>query len=149
MITKIITTYSFSKLKNKLNSLIENTLKSSGDTYKGSMKKILNDGRRLEALTQIRLDNRKAGVGWMGKSVPPTSDKRPLIQTGTLRDSMRSAKEGVYMEHYGIEHYSGKFMGSTIGQIPERPFIRMSVRETKVNKVVSQYYKNLKMAFKK
>ena len=146
---KFKTTYSFDKLKKKVDSVIEDTLKSSGDAYKGAMQKILDDGSRLEPLSQIRLDNRKAGVGWMGKPVSPTTDKRPLIQTGTLRNSMRSAKEGVYMEHYGIEHDSGKFMGFAAGKIDERPFIRMSVKETKLNEATSEYYTKIKKAFKK
>ena len=145
---KIKTTYSFEKLKKSLDLVIENALKESGDKYKTSMEKILDDGKRLEPLSQIRIDNRKAGYGWMGKPVPPTADTRPLIQTGKLRNSMRVSKEGVYMEDYGIEHDRATFKDSKI-QVDERPFIRMSLDETKLTDVAKKYYNKLKKAFKK
>ena len=114
---KIESNFSFAKLAKEMPRILE---KHSTDMGRGSAKSIktaLEKGsyQPLEAST---IDIRKKG-GSPSAGFMKTNSKKPLIHTGSLRNSIRVDKKGIKMHHYGKLQNDG-FITDPKSMLPNR-----------------------------
>ena len=155
---KIESNFSFAKLAKEMPGILE---KHSTDMGRGSAKSIktaLEKGsyQPLEDSTiDIRRRGKSPSAGFM-----KTNSKKPLIHTGSLRDSIRVDKEGIKMHEYGKfqndgyivkpSGFSNKF--HTVGKtVPPRPFIDrgLAVETPESKQAEKDLSKNIRKALMK
>ena len=156
---QIKTTFSFSKLANKIEKIIENTASNFGKSAAVGIKTSLERGN-FEPLSKTTIDIRKKGISPKSGYIA-TGSTKPLIHTGRLRDSIKPKKGGVELFRYGAYHnagyktthnaFTGRYFKETGVQIanqnvPARPFIdRGILMKTKEKEEV---FKNFSRAIK-
>ena len=154
---KIESNFSFAKLAKEMPGILE---KHSTDMGRGSAKSIkatLEKGsyQPLEDSTiDIRKRGRSPSAGFM-----KTNSKKPLIHTGSLRDSIRVDKEGIKMHQYGKLQNDG-FITDPKSMIPNkkvdrnkqgRPFIDrgLAMETPESKKAEEDFSKNIRKALMK
>ncbi len=110
--------FSFSKLKNKLPTLISDVMKEEGDLVAKTAVKTIEEGQ-LPPLSTSTKQKRLAGYSdykKLGHKPFVQTDMTPLDYTGRLKKSFNVTEKGVEMFEYGLEHNFGR------GE-PKREFI--------------------------
>tara|TARA_Y100001963_G_scaffold127526_1_gene180972 strand:+ start:18 stop:611 length:594 start_codon:yes stop_codon:yes gene_type:complete len=124
-------TFSFERLSLKIIELAHQTAAEITKESAIQTKKNL-ETKRFKPLAPFTLKMRKEGYGWGGKKVAPTDSKKPLIQTGTLRDSIKysPSKKAMLIKSYGILQNKGytniikrRYMNPKFVDVPARRFI--------------------------
>ena len=84
--------------------------------------KNISDGN-LRGLSQNTLELRRRGLSTFdGHNPSPTTETRPLLYTGRLKNSIKATEDGIEMFDYGLEHNKG-FSTPEGKQVPSRNFI--------------------------
>ena len=153
---QIKTNFSFSKLHNQLDSILNDVVDDAKRLYRASTQENLKSGK-LRKLRPASEKARKKGHYWGGKKVPPTSSTKPLIYTGRLYNSIKWNDDGIEMVEYGLRHQEGfNIAGGKF--IEPRPFLALNpqgkrFKGTKYGKSYakfeSQMYKKIHKALKK
>ncbi len=159
---KIRSNFSFSKLAKEMPGILEKYSSASGKGSAKNIKTSLEKGsyQPLEESTKdIRRRGKSPNAGFMA-----TSSTKPLIHTGSLRNSIRVDKEGIKMNKYGKfqndgyivkpskrkNGFSNKF--HTVGKtVPPRPFINkgMAMESPESKQAAKDLSKNIRKALKK
>ena len=160
---QIKTNFSFSKLHNQLDSILNDVVDDAKRLYRASTQENLKSGK-LRKLRPASIEARKKGHYWGGKKVSPTSSTKPLMYTGRLYNSIKWHDDGIEMVEYGLRHQEGfgipmKRAGITFNQtVPPRPFLALNpqgkrFKGTKYGKSYAKFqskmYKKIHKALKK
>jgi len=119
VISKITSNFSFRKLLDKIEDIQDHYLDKSKDKIIDIAKNNINS-KKLRALRPSTEAGRKAGRGWSGKKVTPTSDMTPLKHTGNLLKSLGKNKNGFEIAEYGMIHQSGWKTNRGVSILPRR-----------------------------
>tara|TARA_R100000655_G_C2854368_1_gene170187 strand:- start:34 stop:489 length:456 start_codon:yes stop_codon:yes gene_type:complete len=140
--------FSFQKLKNSFESILDGTLKNTGDKFADKSRKNIDEGVHPE-LRAITLRAREIGdTSFSGHNPSPSPNNDiPLKYTGRLYNSLEGTKDGVKGESYGLEHEKG-FQG-TINRVPARPFLAKSIDDSEIQKISSKMINQINKAMKK
>ena len=97
---EIKSNFSFSKLANRVDDIIENYMDKSKNSLALSARETIKSGN-LKKLKPSTLHIRKHGLSpKRGK----TSSTKPLIHTGSLLSTIKATDDGVEMAGYGRHH---------------------------------------------
>ena len=119
----------------------------------------------FEPLSKTTIDIRKSGASPNAGNIA-TGSTKPLIHTGSLRDSIKAKKEGVEMFRYGAYHNAGyttkhnaftgyyfKKTGIQLAnqRVPARPFIDKGIlmKTKEREEVFKKFSTAIKKALKK
>ena len=111
--------FSFSKLHNKIDKLIDETMQKEGNLVAKTAKDTINEGKLkpLSAATkQKRLDGYSDYMDSSDHKPKRQTDMTPLRYTSRLLNSFKVKEDGVELVEYGLEHNFGR------GE-PKREFI--------------------------
>ena len=154
---KIRSNFSFAKLASSMPGILEKRAAGAGMGAAKGIKIALEKGsyQQLEDSTiDIRRRGRSPSAGFM-----KTNSKKPLIHTGSLRDSIRYEKDGVKMNQYGKLQNDG-FITDPKSMIPNkkvdrnkqgRPFIDrgLAMETPESKKAEEDFSKNIRKALMK
>ena len=129
---RIKSNFSFSKLAQKMPELLKKYSATAGKGLAKGIKKALGTGK-YEKLRDSTIDIRKKGLS-PNAGFMKTNSTKPLIHTGSLRESIRYEKDGLKMNEYGKFQNDGYITKRTsmIGgnyKVPPRPFINKGFLE--------------------
>ena len=151
--TKFTATYSFSKLNRSINKIIRESVDDLGQVGENILKQRI-DSKLQPPLTEYTKLQRRKGIGWGGKKVPPTTDDTPLKQTGSLYNSLKYIKKDqtIKMNAYGKMHHKG-FKNPNGFKVPAREFIGLeddnTFKTTGLAVATKSIQRKLQKAFKK
>ena len=158
MIKEITTTFDFGKLAGKMPKIIEKHMQRTGRSSAQGAKEAISKGLTpplKKSTIQIRKQRGTGGT-------------KPLFETGSLHSSIKSTKDGLEMNSYGIHHHYGftpKQIPFILGQVskkrdfiafankkkgikvPARPFILPSKKT--ILKSFDAFRKDIRKALKK
>ena len=118
--TKATSNFSFRKLANALDDVLDGYFYSSYDDLAQSARDTITSGKGLRKLKTSTENLRKKGRYGKNKKLP-TSDMRPLHHTGKLLRSIKATKEGVSIIGYAKHHLDGHSVsGKPVA--PRNPF---------------------------
>ena len=159
---KVKSNFSFAKLAKEMPGILEKYASTSGKGSAKNIKTSLEKGS-YQPLEDSTIDIRRRGKSPNAKFMKTNSTK-PLIHTGSLRDSIRVDKEGIKMHEYGKfqndgyivkpskrkNGFSNKF--HTVGKtVPPRPFITrgMAMESKESKQAAKDLNANIRKALKK
>ena len=161
---QIRTTFSFAKLANNIENILEKYSANYGKASAVGIKTALQTGS-YKPLSETTLDIRKRGIS-PNAGMVATGSAKPLIHTGELLRSIKAKKDGVQMFKYGIyqnegfatKHnaFTGAYFKETGKQIanqkvPARPFIDkgLLIKTKESERAFNILSKDVKKALKK
>ena len=151
---KIRSNFSFAKLARQLPGLIEKHSSVAGVGAAKGIKTALEAGK-FERLRPSTIDIRRKG-GSPNAGFMATTSTKPLIHTGSLRNSIRVDKEGIKMHEYGKFQNDGYITSSKsmIGdsyRVPPRPFITqgLAIETPESKEADKELSKNIRKALMK
>ena len=140
--------FSFRKLKNSFESILDGTLENTGDKFADKSRQNIDEGLS-PALTKNTMRLRNIGAtSFSGHNPSPSpNNNTPLKYSERLYNSLEGTKDGVKGESYGFEHEKG-FQGTT-GRVPARPFLAKSIDDSEIEKISSKMINQINKAMKK
>tara|TARA_R110002020_G_scaffold35058_2_gene106082 strand:- start:2167 stop:2640 length:474 start_codon:yes stop_codon:yes gene_type:complete len=150
---KITSNFSFSKLANNVDKILNDSRLSVAEGLANKTKKNITDGK-LRALSDATIEARSKGQSsFSGHNPSPTGDKTPLRYTGRLLKSIKATEKGVEGESYGLKHHEGytndtKFFGRKRG-VPARPFLATEFDKKEGKVIKSKIIDKMNKAMKK
>ena len=122
--TKATSNFSFRKLANALDDVLDGYFADSYEDVAQSARDIITSGKTLRKLKSRNEKERRDGTYGKNKKLP-TGDMRPLHHTGKLLRSIKATKQGISVIGYAKHHIEGHSAGKTL--IPPRnPFFTES-----------------------
>ena len=104
---KFTSNFSFSKLSQNLNAVIDDSNLNIAEAIAKNTKKNIMDGL-LPPLSDCTKKVRQRGdSSFDGHNTSPTTETRPLLYSKRLFDSIKGTKEGLEIMNYGVEHHEG------------------------------------------
>ena len=121
---KLKTNFSFVRVSRGFHQLWNVLIDDVADNMSKNIKNnLVNSDSLYKPLAKGTIRARKRGKYWGKERVSPTDSRTPLIQTGSLLDSIKHNKEenSITLNHYGWHHNTGFTAGGA--KVPRRPFI--------------------------
>ena len=148
---KFTSNFSFRKLSQNLNAVIDDSNLSIAEAIAKNTKKNIMDGL-TPALRESTLRQRRTGESSFrdhNESGMKTNETRPLLYTMALYNSIKGTKEGLEIMDYAFEHNDGTQQG-THGTIPQRKFIgEIQDNKEDLNKIENSLISRIEKAMKK
>ena len=131
--TKATSNFSFRKLANALDDVLDGYFADSYEDLAQSARDTIISGKGLKPLSKGTKELRKKGFYGKNRKAP-TNNPRPLVHTGKLLSSIKATKEGVDMVGYAKYHleeheivenkWTKRFAPRAIGKVvkPRNPF---------------------------
>ena len=151
---KFTSNFSFRKLSQNLNAVIDDSNLSISEAIAKNTKKNILSGvaPALEESTLIQRRTGRTSKKWKAGGHSPVetpSETRPLYYSQRLFKSIKGTKEGLEIMDYGLEHNDGTQPG-THGTIPQRKFIaKIQDNKEDLNKVENSLISRIEKAMKK
>ena len=142
---KVRSNFSFTKLAKEMPGILEKYASTTGQGSAKNIKTSLEKGsyQSLEKSTiDIRRRGRSPSAGFM-----KTNSTKPLIHTGSLRNSIRVDKDGIKMKHYGKYQNDG-FITHPGSMIPNKKVDRNKEGRPFIDKGLAMESKESKQAAK-
>ena len=120
--TKIKTNFTFRNVSKNYKKMYDAMIDEIADNLGKNIRKNILDSP-YKPLSPNTLKARRKGKYWNKERVSPTDGTTPLIQTGSLLNSIKHNKseDTVTLNHYGWHHNTGFEAGGA--KVPRRPFI--------------------------
>ena len=151
---KVKSNFSFAKLAKEMPGILEKYASKTGQGSAKNIKTSLEKGS-YKPLEESTKDIRRRGKSPNAKFMKTNSIK-PLIHTGSLRNSIRVDKDGIKMNQYGKYQNDGYITKSSsmIGgeyDVPARPFITkgLAMKSPESKQAAKDLNANIRKALKK
>jgi len=121
MKVKVLINYNPAKLVKALPRMIDNLIKSSGNSTAEQSRKNIDNEIHNKPLTQTTIKSRLEGNYPTGKKLPREDSIVPLKWTENLYKGMKGTEKGLSIAPYGVLHNKGISTGKI--KRPKREFI--------------------------
>tara|TARA_R110002012_G_scaffold14389_1_gene59558 strand:+ start:45 stop:476 length:432 start_codon:yes stop_codon:yes gene_type:complete len=142
MEAKVKIDYNAAKLVKTLPKMIENLIKSSGDSTADQSRKNIDNEIHKKPLTKMTIKSRLEGNYPTGKKLPRENSIVPLKWTKNLYKGMKGTEKGLSIAPYGVLHNKGIPTGKI--KRPKREFIEFKESKKGMNIFNQDLQKNLR-----
>tara|TARA_R110000824_G_scaffold115216_4_gene266253 strand:+ start:195 stop:632 length:438 start_codon:yes stop_codon:yes gene_type:complete len=142
--SKLTQTFSFGKLRNQINDILDNIMDGIGETASKNMISRIEKGLKPKLADYTLTKDKVLKVNRLSN--------KPLMRTGALLKSLKydKSKNHINMLAYGKEQNDGfkNPWGVPFNDIPPRKFMDFGIKDTK-KEIKSKLYLEIKKALKK